>query len=124
VRAFTTTELARLQSTQESAMQDTCDLLIYTQIGTDTHGLPVEDYLISTTSECGLDLRASKELVNAEMHVYDARLRLPIDTVIGGIDRIRITHRFGVLLATPLEFDLLGETRRGPSGLVLNLRNV
>lgn len=105
-------------------MQDVCELLSYATIGTDSHGLPIEAYVTTGTSVCGLDLRSSREMINAEMHVYDARLRLPAGTDISGMDRVRITERYGETLETALEFDLLGEPLIGPSGLVCNLRNV
>lgn len=113
-----------MQAAQESAMQDTCELLKYTTTGTDSHGMPIEGYVVQGVSVCGLDLRASREMLNAEAHVYDARLRLPIETEISNVDRVRVTHRFGALQAAAIEFDLLGEERQGPSGLLVELRNV
>jgi hypothetical protein len=63
-------------------------------------------------------------MLNAEMHAFDAQLRLPINTVISGVDRVRITHRFGVMLLNiGVEYELIGEPMRGPSGLVLKLRS-
>lgn len=121
---FSSTELDRMRDTQDAAMQDACDLLIYGVTGMDSHGMPIEGYVLQATSACGLDLRASREMLNAEMHVYDARLRLPIGTVISNVDRVRVTHRFGEMQETPIEFDLIGEVRKGPSGLLVNLRNV
>jgi hypothetical protein len=83
----------------------------------------VELLVVNATTECGLDDTASEEMINAEAHVFDAQLRLPIDTEISNVDRVNITHRFGVMLETPIEYELLGEAMRGPSGLVVNLRS-
>ena len=122
---LTSNDLANMQAAQEIVMLDTCDLLIKFETDrADAYGAPVFEWITETTINCGLDLRASREMLNAEMHVYDARLRLPIDTEISRIDRVHITHRHGVLLADPIDFDLIGEPRRGPSGLLIDLRSV
>jgi head-tail adaptor len=124
MRTFTTGELDRMQEAQEAAMMDICDLLIRGEAGQDEYGQPVETWTVGSTFVCGLNNKASSEYRNAEAPVYDARLRLPIETDISNVDRVRITHRFGILLETPLEFQLTGETRRGPSGLLVDLRSV
>jgi hypothetical protein len=105
-------------------MFDRCDLLVRDASETDPYGLPLVTWLDAGVSPCGLDIRASREMVNAEAHVYDARLRLPFGTQISNIDRVRITHRYGNLMATPLVYDLIGDVRQGPSGILVDLRSV
>lgn len=125
MRVFTPDELERMQGAQAQAMMDQCDLLIkFKTDRIDEYGHPISEWVTAATLACGLDLRASREMINAEAYVYDARLRLPIDTLITRIDRVRVTHRYGVLLETALDFDLVGEPRRGPSGLLMDLRTV
>ena len=125
MRVFTSTELDRMQIAQDAAMMDRCDLLVKFETDrVDQYGAPVFEWVSGATVACGLYLRASQEMINAETHLYDAMLRLPINTRIGHIDRVRVTHRFGLLQLTPLEFDLVGDPRPGPSGLVINLRTV
>jgi head-tail adaptor len=122
MNSFSLAELAAMQDTQEEAMQDTCELLIRGSKGQDEYGQPVEEWIFGAETECGLEMVRSSEYRNAEAAVFDARLRLPIDTDVSNIDRVYITHRFGVMLERPLAFDLVGNTRRGPSGLVVDLR--
>jgi hypothetical protein len=125
VRHFTTTELSRMQSTQDSAMQDTCQIGVYTRTY-DTFGAPVPVYTYATAITCGYDPTGGRENWRRDMtalHV-DATIRLPIDTSVNVKDRIKIITRFGVTLATPLVFEVIQETERGPSGLVLSLTEV
>ena len=123
MRTFTTTELERMQGTQEEGMMDTCDLLEHvTTDREDEYGKPVEEWVARSGIACGLDLRSSEEVRNAEADLWDARLRLPIDTEVSRVDRVVITHRFGVLLETPMLFQMEGEADRGPSGLILKLK--
>jgi head-tail adaptor len=124
MRTFTMNELSRMQNAQETGMMDTCELICRGETGQDEYGQPVENWVAGATLACGLDNRASSEYRNAEAAVFDARLRLPIETDVSNVDRVRITHRFGILLETPLEFQLTGKTRRGPSGLLVDLRSV
>jgi hypothetical protein len=59
-----------------------------------------------------------------EVVLTDAVLRLPIDSVVTNVDRVQVTHRYGEMLLTPWTFAVIGMPRRGPSGLLLNLRLV
>jgi len=123
--SFSTLELTAMQETQDSAMMDLCDLLTLFQTDrVDEYGHPVMEWITREKVICGLDMRESGEVRNAEANLWDARLRLPINTLIGRVDRVVITQRFGVMLDTPLLYQVEGEAERGPSGLVLRLRNV
>lgn len=106
-------------------MQDTCVLLVRLEGEQDERGYPVAEWVESDPLACGLDPKPRGELLGgAELRLVDARLRIPIDTDVTGLDRVRVTHRFGEELAVPELFAVLGEARRGPSGLVLDLRSV
>lgn len=117
-------ELAGMQATQVAAMMDQCELLIRTEVAADDYGMPVVRWLVSGTPMCGLDTKASREFRQAEAPYYDARVRLAIDTDISGVDRVRVTHRFGVALDEAVEYEVVGEAMQGPSGLVVMLRSV
>lgn len=126
MQAFSVTELTRMQATQVSAMQDTCLHLAYTTV-TNDYGMPDESYTESLSYPCGFDPVARPEAMpETDVPMLDARLRMSIgvDGVIGEYDRLRITHRFGVLLGAPLDYEVVGLPERGPSGLVFNLKNV
>ena len=125
MRAFTSDELERMQAAQGDAMQDTCVRLAYGSSSTDDYGMPVATYTAGEAMSCGFDPTAKEEAMDGTQVVMtDAKLRLPIGTTLDHRDRIRITHRFGVALASPPTFEIIGEPERGPSGLVLNLRLV
>ncbi len=127
MRAFQAGELSRMQATQEAAMMDTCvHLRRFTQ--EDDYGNPVETFAEGESFACGIDLppKNAEAQVNGQVVMVDARLRLPLDaeTAIGNAERIRLTHRFGMALASDQDYEVIGEARRGPSGLVYNLRKV
>jgi len=124
MRAFTLTELSRMQGTQESAMQDTCWIQVYSSM-TDGYGNPKPVYQDAYESECGLEHLDPAEIqATGAVPVIDAKLRLPLDTELDVRDRIKITHRFGVRLAVPQVFEIDGFPERGPSGLMLSLKAV
>lgn len=127
---FRAEELNRMQAAQEAGMMDACTVLRYESGGEDEYGMPIERWTEGATIACGYDGRRRSETgVPAgtdltQVGLTDGRLRLPIDTVIGQTDRIRLTHRFGELLENSIVFDLIGEARRGPSGLLVDVRKV
>jgi hypothetical protein len=122
---FTAAELACMQAAAESVMMDVCELLTRFETDrVDDYGMPVVEWISLQGVACGLDMRSSGEVRNAEANLWDARLRLPIDMDVNRVDRVVITHRFGVLLAEPLLYQVDGEPLRGPSCLVIKLRSV
>jgi hypothetical protein len=124
MRTFTATELARLQDTQTGAMQDTCIIQTYSTATTDRYGNPAPTYTPGSPIPCGLDPTADNEVqASGEVGIVDARLRLPIATVINEHDRVQITKRYGVTITAQM-FSVFGPPERGPSGLVVNLRTV
>lgn len=127
MRAFTVDELSRMQSTQESAMMDTCQIKRRMESGTDDYGYPIEAYEVIYTGDCGFDASSNKEVMDGtQVAVVDAVMRLPLDTLddFDNLDRIKVTYRFNVEDEEPQTFEIMGIPERGPSGLVLNLRLV
>jgi hypothetical protein len=125
MREFTATELERMQDTQEAAMQDTGVMLRYSE-ARDDYNNPYPDYTADENSVvCGLEYTDPDEVQESgEVPMIDAWLRLPLATAWDTRDRFRVTHRYGVELADPPEFELVGPVQRGPSGLVVGLRSV
>jgi len=122
LRHFTATELTRMRSAQDSAMQDVCRVGAYTSVD-DGYNLPSVTYVYGEEQICGLDLmRPDEQHASGEVPVIDARLRLPLATTIDERDRIRIEERYNEALTTPLVFEIEGPVDRGPSGLRLDLR--
>lgn len=126
MRPFSLGELGRMQGTQQGAMQDVCVLEQWTAGVQDDYGVKASSYVDGAELVCGLDLTQNDldEANSAETSLAEGRLRLPIDTQLDRRDRVRITRRFGVLLETPVRYELVGDPRRGPSGLVVNVRVV
>jgi len=126
MRPPTTYQLSRMQDANEAAMWDTCRLVVRVTGAVDAYGHPAEMWAEGATDvACGLDLRSSYEVLRGtQVPRYDARLRLPIDTEITNVDRVKVTHRHGVALATPLVFEFIGQPRRGPQGLLVELKTL
>lgn len=124
MRAFTDPELARLRATQEAAMQDRCVVQAYSS-EPDEYGNPTVTYTAGDEIACGVEQVSPREVKGTgEVPVIQAKLRLPIGTVIDPRDRIQVMTRYGEALTTPQEFEIAGPVQQGPSGLVLNLRIV
>ena len=124
MRHFTSAELTRMRSTQDGAMQDVCRVGAY-QATDDGYNLPSVEYIYGDEVTCGLELvHPSEEHSSGEVPIIDARLRLPIDTAIDERDRIRVEQRYNEALTTAQVYEIEGPVKRGPSGLVLELRLV
>lgn len=127
MRTFSSRELTDMQATQEAAMMDICQHL-QRYIEDDDYNNKVETFIPGESYACGLDEnpKGPEAMEGTQVVMVDAKLRLSIDVdgVIANTDRIRITHRFGVALASTRDYEIVGVQRRGPSGLVFNLRKV
>jgi hypothetical protein len=128
---FTSAELAGMRAANEAAMMDSCLVLVYSTDATDDYGIPVPTYTAGEPVPCGLDnlagrgYRSSREvMIDSQVVILDARLRLPVGTTIKAADRVQITHRFGEALANSVTYDVIGDPMRGPSGLQVNLKAV
>ncbi len=125
MRTFQAAELTRMQATQETAMQDTCQILTYANSGADAYGIPTPSYTAGAALACGFEpLNPSEAHGTAEVPLLDGRFRLPVDTVIRSKDRIELTHRYGEALAASQLYELSGPVKRGPSGLVVGVKLV
>ena len=122
---FTTSDRKWMSELQNTHMNDRCEILRKVKIGTDPYNLPENSLQVITTNQiCGLNTKASREMLNAEYHQYDATLRLPLGVDIRYDDQIRIIERFGSPLADPISYSVLGKPIEGPSGLRIELRSL
>lgn len=122
MRVLTATELSRLQTTQQGSLPDTVVVQAYSSVA-DSYGNPAPAYTDQAAIAGGLRLLTPREVQRSgEVPVIDAELRLPIDAALDARDRIKVTHRYGTVLATPWVFEIIAPVRRGSSGLVVNLR--
>ena len=119
---FTIAELAALETDQEAHMMDTCTIGVYHAVP-DGYGIPTPTYQASDSSViCGLNENVRQEVQSrGEVVMVDAVLRLPVGTAVDSRDRITITHRFGSELTVKPVYNIIGNPRRGASGLLLNL---
>lgn len=124
MRTFTTTELARMRAAQNSAMQDTCKIGVYSATD-DAYNNPAEAYDYSGDPvACGVEHVAPDELQGTgQVPDIDVRLRLPVGTAVKPTDRVRITHRYGEDVIDQ-DYAIVGPAKCGPTGLVLELRKV
>jgi len=116
MRSFTADELSRMQAAQSAAMQDTCVIQSYART-LDSYGSPAATYTDGSAIACGVEMTAGRENHRTDLTAerIDATIRLPIATSIKATDRIKVTHRYGV--AATQVYEVVGEIRRGPSGL-------
>ncbi|MCA9941634.1 MAG: hypothetical protein KC418_23500 [Anaerolineales bacterium] len=114
-------ELTGLQTTQAGHMMDTCVRLVYSS-ALDAYNIPQPTYTPGDTLACGFNPSPSKEMMNQVPDV-EAVLRLPVGTTLDNRDRLRITYRFGVAV-TNEDYEIAGQPRRGPSGLLVPLKKV
>lgn len=125
MRHFSPGELTQLRATQDGAMMDICEL--WQPVTTaDSFGQPLAGSYNKTTGvACGF-APGGRERVLPDKTVIASTptLRLPIDTTIDDHWLVRLTHRHGEALDTPLDFEVAGPVKRGPSGLVVALRAV
>jgi hypothetical protein len=123
---LTADDLAGMQATQTAAMLDRCEIWTFAAGAVDAYGRPAPGWVRHGESVCGFDPRPGgrEALGGAQAPLYDARLRLPLDTVIDRLARVRVTQRFGVAQGAPRTYELTGEPAAGPSGLVCRLQLV
>ena len=116
-------ELATMRATKDDAMMDTCVILRYGSTK-NAYNLPDVTYTPDASgTACGFEANPSKEVLD-QVPMSEARVRLPIGTTLDHKDRIRITHRFSETESSPITFDVVGLTKRGPSGSLVWLKKV
>lgn len=120
---FTAAELAGMQEVQDGHMMDKCIILSYGET-VNAYGNPTPNWTEGAEMWCGFQHVTPREVQpSGNVPDYDARLRLPIDTVIDPRDHVRITERHGEDI-TAERYQVIGSPRRGPSGLYLNMKLV
>ena len=123
--ALTATELAWMRTGNAALFGDTCVRLIYS--GTVTRsGDTQPQWTPGATLACRFGSLSGSEQQGVDITKlrYEATLCLAHDATVTYQDRIRLTHYHGEELATPEEFEVVGNPERGPSGLLVRLRRV
>lgn len=125
-QAFSAGELSGMKTAQEGHMMDSCRILVWAAGSADAYGRKVDSYTAGSEIACGFkfDNRTVEVQGESEVVVIDGRFRLPAATTIKASDRIRLTKRFGTALSPAVDFDVIGQPRLGPSGLVVDVAKV
>lgn len=117
-------EITRLQAAQQQHLGDTCVILSYSAAD-NAYNLPEPTFTPGAPTDCGFKGNSRREVQDGgQVIVADAELRLASDTTITQLDRVRLTHKAGQELASPLTFDVIGHPETGPSGIVVTLRRI
>ena len=129
--ALTQGDIARMQDTQRSHMMDCCTILKFTPGAVNPRGYAYPSYIVVRERvSCGLQhSRVNSEAMlkaaeGTQVPMFDGTLRMPIDTQISALDRVKITHRFGVSVSDGELLEVVGTPRRGPSGLLASVKRV
>lgn len=133
-RVFEPAELERMRDVQAGAMMDECEILRRSVVSTDAYGMPVELWTVLTATRCAISHSNTAQGVMAEalgsasqgtqVAIEMRLIRLPRHTDIQTTDHVRLTHRFGDVLAEPVDYEIVGEPQAGPSGLICRLQKV
>jgi hypothetical protein len=113
-----------MRAVYEDCMNDTCVILAYGQGAADVYGMPGVTYTPGADQACGFKPTRTVEVMGeTETPIIDAELRLPISlaSTISNLDRIRLTHRQGAALSTPVVYEIIGLPLVGIAGMILKL---
>ena len=117
-------DLAMMRRVARQTMADTCVIQTLTSTG-DGYDTSVDAWSDSAAIECGyMPAKAREVMGGAQVIIQPATIRLPFDTSITNLQRIKLTHRYGEELTTALYFSVKDEPRRGPSALVVEVDQV
>lgn len=124
---LTQDELDLMAGTAEESMIDTCVLMTATTTY-DVVGGAVQTWTDGAPTECGVEFTSERRQESIEVagvrYDVDATVRLPLAVTPTSLQRIRVTHRYGVALTTAWLFEVLGTVRRGPTANVVKVRQV
>lgn len=118
-------QLQHFQERQAASLMDTCHHLVYSESQNAINEVVATYTENNTDVPCGLKQSGNeRSRKNDTVVQYDATIRLTLSERWNVRDRIKITKRFGVALATPLTYDIVSPAQEGPSGLQYLLRKV
>jgi len=122
--ALSTTELTELRNSHERTMRDV--LVIGTPAAQSGSEPTKGDYTYSTTEiACGVNTNISNEVTDGtKATVTDGTIRVPWATSISSANRVKVTKRDAVALATPEVYAILGTPKRARAELILNVLRV
>lgn len=114
--------------TAERSLPDRCQRLAYSE-GIDADGRetgPV--YTNAEVMPCGFSWGGKGDTDQTQARddrtVTTPRLRVPLSSTFRARDQVRLTHRYGQAIATPLVFRVEGDPLPGVTVTILELRSV
>lgn len=115
----------RLRLIHQTALQDTCVRLAHAPQPANAYGVPAAAYIEGDPLPCLFRAESRQETL-AQSHVpaAQARLHLPVNTVLAAADRIRLTHLHGEALAEPEVYEVVGPPRLTWVGVEAQLKLV
>jgi len=109
----------------EETMLDTAQVLKYQSPGNDTYRIPGKNWEVQTAISCGYTAGAPAELMDkSSVPFRRSKIRVPLATDVASKDRIRLTHRYGRLLSSPITFKIIGNPVLGITNLMLYVDQV
>lgn len=130
--AISPSQLRQMRRSNTERMMDRVVIINYT-VSKDATGQEIKTYTDDLTIDCGFGFSPfkfrSRELgtLGAEESseiLVRARVSIEHQDRINTTTRLRLTHRYGVKLATPQTYEVQGFNEVGPSGMVINLKRV
>lgn len=118
-------QLARMTATQTGHMMDSCQIMAYST-NLDAYNVPDPTYTAGAEIVCGygFDKESGPEVQDtSEVPLHETAFRLPKETAVTSLDRVRLTKRFGVAVG-PFDYEIVGTPELGPSGLVVKVKLV
>lgn len=123
--AFDATELAEMQWAQNAHMMDVCVIYAHGEGSQDAYGNPIVTWSAGSALACGVKFSNERDAVDeTRWPMWDAQMRLPIATSVDSRDLVVLTLRHNAADVTDEVYRPIGNPRRGPSGLVLDLERV
>ena len=122
---LTPTELSRMRAEAVTSMFDYCIISQWTPDGVDELNHPKHNWQdVDEYISCGYKTVKNKEaMIDSEIVMVDAELRLPHDTELDRRDRIRLTHRLGEIISVARQptYKIVGEPIHGHNAIKVSL---
>lgn len=116
-------EITLLEEHALSSMSDVCTLLKRVPGATNAYNRAEATWAEAEQSFCGYKPNTSM-MISGDVEVVDGVIRMPkgLANSFDGVDRIKLTHRYGHLLPEPYLFELVGPPGVGISAIVCKVK--
>ena len=118
-------DLAWMECLVGDTFHDTAIIQRYNSPGKDTYKIPQDGYTDQAPIAVGYRPGTPRELLGeSQVHFKAPQIRVPIGTVIGHKDRVKLTRRMGTVLTTQPVFEVVGEPQLGATFWTIFLERV